>query len=61
MFIVYVVINCVIDNDKLRVFKKEVYECLVFFEFVYIMIEFELLGELCCDDNDYLYVYFYEY
>lgn len=57
----HVVINCAIDNDKLRALKREVHERLAPFELAHTTIEFELPGEPCRDDNDHLHAHSHEH
>ena len=51
----HVVINCLIDNEKLRALKQEVNERLTPFGLSHTTIEFELPGEPCRDDKDHLH------
>ncbi|BFT31800.1 cation diffusion facilitator family transporter [Alteromonas sp. D210916BOD_24] len=51
----HVVIDCDIDNNKLRELKSEVHRLLAPFNLAHTTIEFELPGEPCRDDNDNLH------
>ncbi|AEA99923.1 cation diffusion facilitator family transporter [Alteromonas mediterranea] len=53
----HVVINCLIDNEKLRALKQEVNERLTPFGLSHTTIEFELPGEPCRDDKDHLHTH----
>ncbi len=53
----HVVIDCSIDNNKLRLLKAQVHRALEPFELVHTTIEFELPGEPCRDDNDHLHTH----
>ena len=53
----HVVINCLIDNEKLRALKQEVNERLTPFGLSHTTIEFELPGEPCRDDKDHLHAH----
>ena len=53
----HVVINCLIDNEKLRALKQEVNERLPPFGLSHTTIEFELPGEPCRDDKDHLHTH----
>ena len=53
----HVVINCLIDNEKLRALKQEVNERLTAFGLSHTTIEFELPGEPCRDDKDHLHAH----
>ena len=54
---VHVVINCSIDNVKLRALKQEVSDRLAPFNLAHTTIEFELPGEPCRDESDNLHVH----
>jgi cobalt-zinc-cadmium efflux system protein len=53
----HVVINCSIDNTKLRTLKQDVSDRLAPFNLAHTTIEFELPGEPCRDDSDNLHVH----
>ena len=53
----HVVIDCSIDNTKLRSLKAQVHRALEPFELVHTTIEFELPGEPCRDDSDHLHMH----
>ena len=53
----HVVINCAIDNEKLRLLKQEVHARLSPFGLAHTTIEFELPGEPCRDESDHLHVH----
>ena len=51
----HVVINCAVDNDKLRQLKAEVHKRLAPFALAHTTVEFELPGEPCRDESDHLH------
>ena len=53
----HVVINCAIDNEKLRLLKQEVHARLSPFGLAHTTIEFELPGEPCRDESDHLHAH----
>ncbi|WP_334059573.1 cation diffusion facilitator family transporter [Alteromonas sp. S005] len=53
----HVVINCAIDNEKLRLLKQEVLARLAPFGLAHTTIEFELPGEPCRDESDHLHAH----
>ena len=53
----HIVINCTVDNDKLRHLKHRVSTTLAPFGLAHTTIEFELPGEPCRDDNDHLHTH----
>ena len=53
----HVVINCAIDNEKLRQLKAEVHKRLAPFELAHTTVEFELPGEPCRDESDHLHAH----
>ncbi|PRO67597.1 cation diffusion facilitator family transporter [Alteromonas gracilis] len=53
----HVVINCAIDNKKLRLLKQEVHARLSPFGLAHTTIEFELPGEPCRDESDHLHAH----
>lgn len=53
----HVVINCAIDNDKLRLLKEDVHTRLAPYGLAHTTIEFELPGEPCRDENDHLHAH----
>lgn len=54
---VHVVINCAVDNEKLRQLKAEVHKRLAPFALAHTTVEFELPGEPCRDENDHLHAH----
>ncbi|CAB9495741.1 cation diffusion facilitator family transporter [Alteromonas macleodii] len=54
---VHVVINCAVDNEKLRQLKAEVHRRLAPFALAHTTVEFELPGEPCRDENDHLHAH----
>ena len=54
---VHVVINCAIDNEKLRQLKGEVHKRLAPFALAHTTVEFELPGEPCRDESDHLHAH----
>ncbi|MBT3134464.1 cation diffusion facilitator family transporter [Alteromonas sp. ALT199] len=53
----HIVINCSIDNEKLRQLKAEVHRRLAPFTLAHTTVEFELPGEPCRDENDHLHAH----
>lgn len=54
---VHIVINCSIDNQKLRQLKAEVHNRLAPFSIAHTTVEFELPGEPCRDESDHLHAH----
>lgn len=54
---VHIVINCSIDNQKLRQLKAEVHNRLAPFSLAHTTVEFELPGEPCRDESDHLHAH----
>lgn len=57
----HVVIDCSIDNDKLRSLKSRVHALLAPFNLAHTTIEFELPGEPCRDDTDNLHLHAHDH
>ena len=58
---VHIVINCSIDNQKLRQLKAEVHNRLAPFSIAHTTVEFELPGEPCRDESDHLHAHSHHY
>ncbi len=57
----HVVIDCSIDNVKLRALKNSVHQLLEPFDLAHTTIEFELPGEPCRDNRDHLHTHSHDH